>query len=139
MRISYHFHYCVDCLLLQMEPGGMTSKVQCDKLAQSLVQLVFGNAGMCVQLGLFYKCFTCPHVAGDGKTHYIKRQLQQCPSSCSISVNEAFAPLGAIKKLRHLPSDKPNCAIFFNFTLLPPRGKRLHNCIEVSQLLFKTM
>ena len=61
--------------------------------------------------------------AGDGKTHYIKRQLQQCPSSCTISVNEAFAPLGAIKKLRCLPSDKPGCAIFFNFTLLPPGGK----------------
>ena len=110
-------------------------KVQCDQLAQSLVQLVFGNAGMCVHLCLFYKCFTCPHVAGDGKTHYIKRQLEQCPSSCTISVNEAFSPLGAIKKLRQLPSDKPECAIFFNFTLLPPVGKSfsLHNCFEVSE------
>eukprot|EP00731_Ephydatia_muelleri_P026772 Em0018g872a len=96
----------------KMEPGGMR-KVQCDQLAQSLVQLVFGNAG-------------------DGKTHYIKRQLKQCPSSCTISVNEAFSPLGAIKKLRQLPSDKPECAIFFNFTLLPPVGKSfsLHNCFE---------
>ena len=110
-------------------------KVQRDKLAQSLVQLVFGNAGMCVQLCLFCKCFTCPCVAGDGKTHYIKRQLEQCPSSCTISVNEAFAPLGAIKKLRRLPSDKPDCAIFFNFTLLPPGRKSfpLHNLNNVSQ------
>ena len=63
-------------------------------------------------------------MAGDGKTHYIKRQLKQCPSSCTISVNEAFAPLGAIQKLRRLPSNEPKCAIFFNFTLLPPGGKR---------------
>ncbi|KAL5475165.1 hypothetical protein EMCRGX_G027231 [Ephydatia muelleri] len=79
-------------------------KVQSDKPAQSLVHLVFGNAG-------------------DGKTHYIKRQLKQCPSSCTISVNEAFAPLGAIKKLQSLPSNEPKCAIFINFTLLPPGGK----------------
>ena len=110
-------------------------KVQRDKLAQSLVQLVFGNAGMCVHLYSFCKCFTSPHVAGDGKTHYIKSQLKQCPSSCTISVNEAFTPLGAIKKLRRLPYDKPDGAIFFNFTLLPPGGKNfpLHNLNEVCQ------
>ena len=62
-------------------------------------------------------------MAGDGKTHYIKRQLKQCPSSCTISVNEAFAPLGAIKKLQRLASNEPKCAIFINFTLLPPGGK----------------
>ena len=90
---------------------------------------------MCVHLYSLCQCFTSPHVAGDGKTHYIKRQLKQHPSSCTISVNEAFTPLGAIKKLRRLPYDKPDCAIFFNFTLLPPGGKNfpLHNLNEVSQ------
>ena len=78
-------------------------------------------------------------MVGDGKTHYIKRQLSQSTSYCTIAVNEAFTPLGAIKKLRRLPSDQPDCAIFFNFTLLPPGGNSypLHdNIIEVSQLIF---
>ena len=89
---------------------------------------------MCASV-LVLQVFHSPCVSGDGKTHYIKRQLEQCPSSCTISVNEAFAPLGAIKKLRRLPSDKPDCAIFFNFTLLPPEGRSfpLHNLNNVSQ------
>ena len=83
-------------------------------------------------------------MAGDGKTLYIKRQLKQCPSSCTISVNEAFAPLGAIKKLRRLPSNEPKCAIFFNFTLLPPGGMsfpllNLNNVSKSLSVLFKKM
>ena len=38
----------------------------------------------------------------------------------TISVNEAFAPVGAIKKLRTLPSTEENCGVFFNFTMIPP-------------------
>ena len=65
----------------------------------SIIQLVIGNAG-------------------DGKTHYIKKQLSQSPGPLTIAVNEAFTPLSAIKKLKNLPLVK-DCAIFFNFTILP--------------------
>ena len=65
----------------------------------SSIQLVFGHAG-------------------DGKTHYIMQQLCQSPGPLTIAVNEAFTPLSAIKKLKSLPLVK-DCAIFFNFTILP--------------------
>ena len=58
--------------------------------------------------------------SGDGKTHYIKQQLAQSPANLTVAVNEAFSPLNAITKLRTLPLSQKNCAIFFNFTLLPP-------------------
>ena len=57
---------------------------------------------------------------GDGKTHYIKQQLADSPASVTVSVNEAFTPLKAISKLNTLPLNRRNCAIFFNFTMLPP-------------------
>ena len=60
--------------------------------------------------------------AGDGKTHYIKSQLASSQASLTIAVNEAFTPLSAIKKLRSLPLTLKDCAIFFNFTMLPPTG-----------------
>ena len=56
--------------------------------------------------------------AGDGKTHYITQQLVQSRGPLIIAVNEAFNPLSAIKKLKKLPLIK-DCAIFFNFTILP--------------------
>ena len=65
----------------------------------SSIQLVFGHAG-------------------DGKTHYIMQQLSQSAGPLTIAVNEAFTPLSAIKKLKSLPLVK-DCAIFFNFTILP--------------------
>ena len=65
----------------------------------SIIQLVFGHAG-------------------NGKTHYILKHLSQSPGPLTIAVNEAFTPLLAIKKLKSLPLVK-DCAIFFNFTILP--------------------
>ena len=65
----------------------------------SIIQLVFGHAG-------------------NGKTHYILKQLSQSPGPLTIAVNEAFTALSAIKKLKSLPLVK-DCAIFFNFTILP--------------------
>ena len=60
--------------------------------------------------------------AGDGKTHYITEQLKSIsqPHKVIIAVNEAFTYMNAIEKLCSLPSDKNGCAIFFNFTVLPP-------------------
>lgn len=57
---------------------------------------------------------------GDGKTHYVQDQLKKCVQSLKIAVNEAFTPLSVIKKLCTLPTDVPECAVFFNFTMLPP-------------------
>ncbi len=63
----------------------------------------------------------CYKYVGDGKTHYIEKELAMAPAHLKIAVNEAFTPLGAIKKLTsELPTDIPNCAIYFNFTMLPP-------------------
>ena len=62
----------------------------------------------------------CIHLSGDGKTHYIKEKLRQSTRSLTIAVNEAFTPLSAIKKLRTLPPRQRNCAVFLNFTMLPP-------------------
>ena len=61
---------------------------------------------------------------GDGKTHYIEKQLASAPQCLKIAVNEAFTPLSAIKKLCALPTDVPHCAIYFNFTMLPPGVNR---------------
>ena len=58
--------------------------------------------------------------AGNGKTHYIKKQLAHCSEQITIAVNEAFSPLRAITKLRSLPLYKKNIGLFFNFTILPP-------------------
>ena len=57
--------------------------------------------------------------AGDGKTHYIRQQLSKSRATLSISVNEAFTPLNAIKSLKKLTSIATECAVFFNFTINP--------------------
>ena len=60
---------------------------------------------------------------GDGKTHYIKKQL--CDPYLIIAVNESFTVLSAVSKLRTLPPDQ-KCSIFFNFSIAP-------GSMEVSQ------
>ena len=57
---------------------------------------------------------------GNGKTHYIQKQLANCSEHITIAVNEAFSPLRAISKLRSLPLYASNVGLFFNFTILPP-------------------
>ena len=66
------------------------------------------------KLGYYYMC------AGNGKSHYIKKQLAKCSDQLTISISEAFSPLGAITMLRFLPLYKGKIGLFFNFTLLPP-------------------
>ena len=61
--------------------------------------------------------------SGDGKTHYIQQQLATTSDSVTVTVNEAFTSLNTIHKLCKLPLKK-NCAIFFNFTMLPPGVRR---------------
>ena len=59
---------------------------------------------------------------GDGKSHYIKNELQKAQAYLQIAINEAFTPLKAIEKLiSGLPMDELNCAVYFNFTMLPPK------------------
>ena len=65
---------------------------------------------------------------GDGKTHYIKNQLKQSAAGLTVAVNEAFTPLNAIKKLRTLSKNQRDCAIFFNFTMLPPGVSDSSSC-----------
>ena len=80
------------------------------------------DAGQTCRRNMLKLCdFNCIELvyghAGDGKTHYITQQLAQSHGPLIISVNEAFNPLAAIKKLKKLPLIK-DCAIFFNFTIL---------------------
>lgn len=60
-------------------------------------------------------------IAGIGKTFYIKKQLANC-HSVIVAVNESFKPLKAIQRLNVLPKTEQDCAIFFNFNLIPPSG-----------------
>jgi len=60
--------------------------------------------------------------AGVGKSHYIRQQLVKSSHSVTIAVNEGFEPLKTIQRLHILPKDQPNCAIYFNFNLIPPVG-----------------
>lgn len=67
-----------------------------------------------------WSLYVCKYNTGDGKTHYIKEQLRKSYENLTIAVNEAFTPLGAIKKLRKLNPNQRDCAVFLNFTMLPP-------------------
>ncbi len=60
------------------------------------------------------------NTVGNGKTHYIREKLEDTSSHITIAVNEAFTCANAIEKLQHLPNDVSGCAIYFNFTMLPP-------------------
>ena len=67
---------------------------------------------------------------GDGKTHYIQKQLG--PHCVVITINESFTPLSAILKLRSLVQDYNKnlaCTIFFNFTVVPSQVKFQNKCI----------
>lgn len=97
------------------------------------VQLVYGHAGEEIsrlQMTSIPLSFLSSSslfslsLSGDGKTHYIQQQLAHSSASLTVSVNEAFTPLNAISKLRTLPLNQNNCAIFFNFTMLPPGVRR---------------
>ncbi len=74
---------------------------------------------------------------GDGKTHYIENELKNVPYYKKIAVNEAFTPLAAIKKLADLPPEVPKCAVYFNFTLLPPGVSLLKNVKEIKWCAIK--
>ena len=92
------------------------------------VKLVYGTAGQhivfIIVLSLY--CMLSLSVefltAGVGKSHYIRQQLVKSSHSVTIAVNEGFEPLKTIQRLHTLPKDQPNCAIYFNFNLIPPVG-----------------
>ena len=69
---------------------------------------------------LTFSSFLPYFCSGNGKTHYIQQQLTHSPASLTVAINEAFTPLNAISKLRTLPLNQNNCAVFFNFTVLSP-------------------
>ena len=58
--------------------------------------------------------------AGDGKSHYIKKQMNAAAGdTCTIAVHEAFSLCGAIKKLQNMTLKHSNC-IYFNVTISLP-------------------
>ena len=69
----------------------------------------------------------CVHfvTAGCGKSHFIKQQMKKSSYSVIVAINEGFEPQKAIKRLYVLPKNERNCAIFFNFHLIPPVGVSL--------------
>ena len=82
------------------------------------IQLVYGQAGKAIVN--IQAAGNNNFGAGNGKTHYIKKQLAKCSQEITIAVNEGFSTLKAITKLRHSLLYKKNVGIFFNFTILPP-------------------
>lgn len=48
--------------------------------------------------------------------------MKKCSYSVIVAINEGFEPQKAIKRLHVLPKNERNCAIFFNFHLIPPVG-----------------
>ena len=62
---------------------------------------------------------------GDGKSHYIKKQMKLCKGdTCIIAVHEAFSVQKAIQMLQSMkPQVHPqgNC-VYFNITISPPRS-----------------
>ena len=104
-----------------------------------------GSSIILLPVAPFSICPTSLPNPGDGKTHYIKQQLVVSPASVTVSVNEAFTPLNAISKLRKLPVKQKNCAIFFNFTMLPPGVRKdglqtyKFSCydVEIAVVIFK--
>jgi len=72
--------------------------------------------------------------SGVGKSHYIRQQLVKSSRSVTIAVNEGFEALKAIERLHILPKDQPNCAIYFNFNLIPPVGVS-RNAVTIYTLL----
>ena len=92
------------------------------------IQLVYGAAGKCMTFFFFFKIAKLSYrnaftflTAGIGKTYYIRKQLANC-RSVTVAVNESFRPIKAIQRLHVLPRNEKNCAIFFNFNLIPPSG-----------------
>jgi len=69
-------------------------------------------------------CLKCVDflTTGVGKSHYIRQQLVKSSHSVTIAVNEGFDPLKAIQRLHILPKHQGNCAIYFNFNIIPPVG-----------------
>ena len=52
----------------------------------------------------------------------------------TIAINEAFTSVSAIERLRTLPRDAKNCAIFFNFTIFPPMVSFISKLISATEL-----
>jgi len=65
---------------------------------------------------------------GVGKSHYIRQQLVKSSHSVTIAFNEGFEPLKAIQRLHILPKHQENCAIYFNFNIIPPVGVSMERC-----------
>ena len=69
-----------------------------------------------------HSCSYLPSIfVGIGKTHYIIQKLKAIPTDhhVTIAVNETFSIASAIERLTLLPHDEEECAVFFNFTILP--------------------
>lgn len=91
------------------------------------VQVVYGAAGQWLKLQRSTDVSLVTNLltfitAGCGKSHFIKQQLKKSSYSVTVAINEGFKPQKAIQRLLVLPKDERNCAIFFNFHLIPPVG-----------------
>ena len=66
--------------------------------------------------------FTNCIALGDGKTHYIKKELAKGwhDLTMALSINECFDPVEIIRLLRNVPLEQRNLALFLNFSLPKP-------------------
>ena len=65
---------------------------------------------------------------GCGKTHYIRKQLNSGfhDDRTTISINETFTSHQCIRKLKQIPVDKFNAAIYLNISLIL---MKVHVCL----------
>ena len=66
------------------------------------------------------KCETMLFYAGDGKTHFVQKQMMNLEMLSTVTIDESFTALEAIcvlRKLYECGQHKKNVGIFFNITL----------------------
>ena len=98
----------------------------------SCIELVYGMPGKVLMTLLSHLLYylISQYCLGTGKTYHIRDKMKTIPENhqVTIAINEAFTTVSAIERLRTLPRDARNCAIFFNFTIFPPMVSVSSNC-----------
>ena len=82
-------------------------------------QLVYGHAGMTIFFNFVRVCINIP---GNGKSHYIKKELGHYfqDRSVIVTLNESFSQLHLIKQLQETLNNDGLMALYLNFTFIQP-------------------
>lgn len=106
--------YKEDDLISQRQAKEICNKAVAQRCGLETVELVYGGAG-------------------DGKSHYIRKNLKQSSTVCTIAIHEAFSEAKVIEKLK---KDNASC-LFFNVTLFPAHAPGEDTYHEYHDVLMK--